>query len=59
MSHGLVGDRLYVAVWTRRQERRRVISLRKANAREIRAARETQPALHVIVTGTIRHGRMR
>ena len=36
VSHGLVGARLHVAIWTPRQERVRLISLRKANQREIR-----------------------
>jgi uncharacterized DUF497 family protein len=37
VSHGLIADRLHVAVWTVRGGRCRLISLRKANAREIRA----------------------
>ena len=33
---GYIGQRLYVVVFTDRVEERRIISLRKANAREIR-----------------------
>jgi uncharacterized DUF497 family protein len=37
-SVGLIGERMHVAVWTvrRRGDRVRLISLRKANAREVR-----------------------
>ena len=34
-SIGHIGDRLYVAVYTPRGNRRRLISLRKANSREV------------------------
>jgi uncharacterized DUF497 family protein len=34
ISIGLIGDRLYVAVWTQRGTATRIISLRKANNRE-------------------------
>ena len=40
VSHGLIADRLYVVVWTLRGRRCRLISLRKANRREVRAFRE-------------------
>ena len=33
---GYIGQRLYVVIFTDRGEERRIISLRKANAREIR-----------------------
>lgn len=33
-SFGLIGDRLYHVAWTLRGESTRIISLRKANARE-------------------------
>ena len=33
---GWLGDRLYVVVFTDRDEERRIISLRKANKREVR-----------------------
>jgi uncharacterized DUF497 family protein len=36
VSIGFIGPRLYVLVWTPRGERFRVISLRKANAREVK-----------------------
>ena len=40
-SLGLIGNRLYHVVWTEREENIRIISLRKANAREaIRYARQ-------------------
>ena len=35
-SFGLIGTRLHHVVWTERGERIRIISLRKANARETR-----------------------
>jgi len=35
ISYGKIGSRLYVMVWTARQEAVRIISLRKANTREI------------------------
>ena len=34
ISTGLIGDRVHVCVWTIRADRMRLISLRKANARE-------------------------
>lgn len=34
-SIGHIGDRLYVLIFTPRGERRRLISLRKANSREV------------------------
>jgi uncharacterized DUF497 family protein len=40
VSHGLIADRLHVAVWTLRGGRHRLISLRKANRREVRAFQE-------------------
>jgi uncharacterized DUF497 family protein len=36
VSIGFIGDRLHVLVWTERKACSRVISLRKANAREIK-----------------------
>jgi Uncharacterized protein conserved in bacteria len=36
VSIGFIGSRLHVLVWTPRGERFRVISLRKANAREVK-----------------------
>lgn len=36
ITFGLIGGRLYVAAWCQRGENIRVISLRKANARERR-----------------------
>ncbi len=33
---GMIGDRLYHVVWVWRGENRRIISLRKANRREVR-----------------------
>lgn len=36
VSIGFIGPRLHVLVWTPRGERFRVISLRKANAREVK-----------------------
>ena len=39
VSFGLIGSRLHVAVWTERSGRRRLISLRRANRREIEAYR--------------------
>jgi uncharacterized protein len=41
VSLGLIGTRLHVAVWTPRGRRCRLISLRKANARETRAYKES------------------
>lgn len=35
-SYGMIGDELYHAVWTHRDEATRIISLRKANNRERR-----------------------
>ena len=35
VSTGLIGERLYVAVWTMRGITTRIISLRKANDREV------------------------
>ena len=40
VSIGLIGNRLFVVVWTEREERR-LISLRKANKREERIFHET------------------
>jgi hypothetical protein len=34
ISAGLVGGRLCIVVWTRRENARRIISMRKGNARE-------------------------
>ena len=34
-SYGMIGDRLYHLAWTQRGESIRIISLRKANGREI------------------------
>ena len=36
MATGLIGDRLYCVIYTDREERRRIISLRKANPRDRR-----------------------
>ena len=36
VSISLIGDRHYVAVWTIRKETTRLISLRKANKREVK-----------------------
>ncbi|WP_096703264.1 BrnT family toxin [Magnetospirillum sp. 15-1] len=36
VSIGFIGDRLHVLVWTEREACFRIISLRKANAREIK-----------------------
>lgn len=36
VSIGFIGERLHVLVWTSRGDRVRVISLRKANLREVR-----------------------
>lgn len=36
VSIGLIGDRHHVAVWTQRDDGIRLISLRKANKREVR-----------------------
>ncbi len=33
-SFGLIGDRLHHVVWTEREDRIRIVSLRKANVRE-------------------------
>jgi uncharacterized DUF497 family protein len=38
---GLIGDRLFVCVYVDRQAERRVISLRKANKREVKRYAET------------------
>jgi uncharacterized DUF497 family protein len=38
---GLIGDRLFVCVYVDRQTERRVISLRKANKREVKRHAET------------------
>ncbi|WP_085307414.1 BrnT family toxin [Planktotalea arctica] len=35
ISIGLIGDRHFVAVWTRRDDALRLISLQKANKREV------------------------
>jgi uncharacterized DUF497 family protein len=35
-SIGFIGERLHVLVWAERGERVRIISLRKANAREVK-----------------------
>ena len=35
-TFGYIGDRLHVVVWTQRGDRKRVISVRKANQRERR-----------------------
>jgi uncharacterized protein len=37
VSYGLIGSRLHVLCWTRRDDRMRIISLRKANDREQKA----------------------
>lgn len=37
IGYALIGVRLYCVVYTDRDEKRRVISLRKANKREVRA----------------------
>lgn len=44
ISLGLIRDRLHVAIWTVRGARCRLISLRKANQREVRYYRERNPA---------------
>lgn len=36
VSIGFIGERLHVLVWTMRESRRRIISLRKTNPRETR-----------------------
>ncbi len=36
VSIGFIGDRLHVLVWTDRNDGHRVISLRKANSREVK-----------------------
>ncbi len=36
ITYGLIRKRLYVLIWTPRGEKRRVISLRKANNREMK-----------------------
>ncbi|MBW7850889.1 MAG: BrnT family toxin [Rhodospirillales bacterium] len=41
VSIGFIGPRLHVLVWTTRSERLRVISLRKANAREVQRYAES------------------
>jgi len=45
ISTGLIGDRVHVCVWTVRAGRTRLISLRKANARE-RAQHDRAEKLH-------------
>ena len=35
VSLGFIGSRLYVVVWTQREEASRIISFRKANSREV------------------------
>ena len=35
VAFGLIGKRLHVIVYTEREDRRRIISLRKANSREV------------------------
>jgi len=45
LSTGLIGGRLYVCIWTVRAEGVRLISLRKANARE-RAQHDRAEKLH-------------
>ena len=40
---GFIGSRLHVVVYAKRGTRRRVISLRKANAREVRNHAEAEP----------------
>ena len=42
IATGYIGNRLHVAVYAMRGMRRRVISLRKANAREVRRYAEAQ-----------------
>ena len=42
IATGFIGSRLHVAVYTMRGPRRRVISLRKANAREVRKHAEAE-----------------
>jgi uncharacterized DUF497 family protein len=36
VSIGFIGERLHVLIWAERGERLRIISLRKANAREVK-----------------------
>ncbi|MYZ44204.1 BrnT family toxin [Schauerella aestuarii] len=38
---GYIGDRLYYAVYVDRNDQRRIISLRKANSREVKRYAET------------------
>jgi uncharacterized protein len=45
ISVGTIDGRLYVAVWTQRDGKRRLISLRKANKRE-QALRDRAQVLH-------------
>ena len=42
ISTGLIEERLYIAVWTRREGFTRIISLRKANRREALAYARTR-----------------
>ena len=42
-SYGLIQDRLFKVIWTERGESIRIISLRKANSREIRNYGEQSP----------------
>ncbi len=41
IGFGLIGDRLYCVVFTQRGETLRIISLRKANSKEIRDVQES------------------
>jgi uncharacterized DUF497 family protein len=41
VSISIIGERLYVAVWTERNNVCRLISLRKANSREVKAYAKT------------------
>lgn len=43
VATGFIGSRLHVAVYAMRGKRRRIISLRKANAREVRKRAEAEP----------------
>ena len=42
-SYGLIQDRLFKVIWTQRGESTRIISLRKANVREVRSYDEQSP----------------
>lgn len=42
IASGFIGSRLHVAVYAMRGTRRRIISLRKANAREVRKHAEAE-----------------